>query len=126
MICPTLKGFSFTGCDPDNEDPIGVTSTLKRKLDDYLALPVVSDAHVFDMMSALSAVQDGGDKLDDSGHNPITDFGLEDIVEEEALPTTGSSSDWNRHAARCQFKRASKSINSHSCFTVYAAHFDNN
>jgi len=103
--CPTLKGFSFTCCDPDNENPIGVTSTLKRKLDDYLAVPAVSDDHVFDMMSALSAVHDGGE-LDDSGHNPITDFGLVDIVEEEALPTTGSSSDWNRHAVRCQFKRA--------------------
>ena len=82
-ICPTLKGFSFTSWDPENEDLIGeLQSPTKRKLDDYQAptLPAVSDDHAFDM----DAVQDDGDYGDDSGHNH-THLGMEDIDEDEGI-----------------------------------------
>lgn len=82
-ICPTLKGFSFTSWDPENEDLIGeLQSPTKRKLDDYQAptLPAVSDDHAFDM----DAVQDDVDYGDDSGHNH-THLGMEDIDEDEGI-----------------------------------------
>lgn len=80
-ICPTLKGFSFTSWDPENEDLIGLLqSPAKRKLDDYQApvLPAVSDDHAFDM----DAIQDYPG--DDSGHNH-THIGMEDIDEDEGI-----------------------------------------
>jgi len=82
-ICSSLKGFSFTSWNPENENLIGVLqSPSKRKLDDYQApnLPAISDDHVFDLMGA---VQDVGDYKDVFGLNPITEFCIEDIVEEE-------------------------------------------
>lgn len=83
-ICPTLKGFSFTNWDPEEEDLLGIggsQSPAKRKLDDYSAapgmLPPASDDHAFDM----DAVPDcgGGDDSENETH-----LGMEDIDEEEA------------------------------------------
>lgn len=79
-ICPSLKGFSFTSWDPDDEDLIGtLQSPTKRKLDDYQppSLPTVNEDHAFDM----DAVPDygGGHESEDDTH-----LGMEDIDEDEA------------------------------------------
>jgi len=78
-ICPSLKGFSFTSWDPNDEDLIGhLQSPTKRKLNDYVVpeLPEGSDDHAFDIDAVPEAGYANDTEMD-------THLGMEDIDEDE-------------------------------------------
>jgi len=79
-ICPSLKGFSFTLWNCDEEDLIGqLESPTKRKLNDYNVpeLPESSDDHAFDM----DAVPEPAGFASDTEMD--THLGMEDIDEDD-------------------------------------------
>ena len=80
-ICPTLKGFSFTSWDPEDEDLLGqLGSPTKRKLNDYLVpeLPAVNEDHAFDMDAVPDLGYSNESQID-------THLGMEDIDEEDGV-----------------------------------------
>lgn len=80
-ICQSLKGFSFSTWNPDDDDILGrLQSPTKRKLDDYQVpdLEAPGDDHAFDL-DAVPETCDANDSFND------THIGMEDIDEDDGV-----------------------------------------